>query len=117
MVKKQTIQEFIENLNSQSRNILCTFRIKSYSGMESLPFSSDHAAWQETLSDPYCNQDDIAKQSSLRWTKASTRNAIQFWRLAPAGFEFFFDIRSGQQWVIIATPNHREHECDADYFT
>jgi hypothetical protein len=31
--------------------------------------------------------------------------------------DFFFDIRSGQQWVIIATPNHREDECDADYFT
>jgi hypothetical protein len=62
MVEKRTIQEFIKNLNSQSRNILHTFHIKSYSGMESLPFSLDHAAWQETLSEPYCDQDDIAKQ-------------------------------------------------------
>jgi hypothetical protein len=53
MVEKQTIQKFIENLKSQSRNILGTFHIKSYLGMESLPFLSDHAAWQEMLSEPY----------------------------------------------------------------
>jgi hypothetical protein len=69
------------------------------------------------LSEPYCNQDDITKQSSLRWTEASMRDTIQFWRLTPAGFGIVFNIRSCQQWVIIATPNHREHECDVDYFT
>jgi hypothetical protein len=72
-----------------------------------ITFSSDHAAWRETLSEPYCDQDDVAKQSSLRWTEASMRNTIQFWQLAPAGFGIFFDIQSGQQWVIIATPNQR----------
>jgi hypothetical protein len=117
MVEKQTIQKFIENLKSQSRNILGTFHIKSYLGMESLPFLSDHAAWQEMLSEPYWDQDDVAKQSSLRCTEASTRNAIQFWQLIPAGFGIFFNIWSGQQWVIIATPNHSKHECNADYFT
>jgi hypothetical protein len=31
--------------------------------------------------------------------------------------DFFLNIQSGQQWVIIATPNYGEHECNADYFT
>jgi hypothetical protein len=44
--------------------------------MESSPFLSDHAAWRETLLDPYFDQDDVAKQLSLRWTEALTRNAI-----------------------------------------
>jgi hypothetical protein len=44
--------------------------------MESLPFLSDHAAWRETLSELYCDQDDVAKQSSLRWTEASMGNTI-----------------------------------------
>lgn len=88
--------------------------MKSYSGIESSHFSSDHAAWRETLSEPYCDQDDIAQLSSLRWTQASTANTTQFWRLAPAGFGIFFDIRSGLRWVIIATQDYREGGIDVE---
>lgn len=74
--------------------------MKSYSGAESLPFASDHVAWRETASDPYCEQEAF-DESSLRWTDALTANTVQFWRIAPAGFGIFFDVRSGQQLVII----------------
>lgn len=117
MLIKRTVKEFIENLSSQSKNILRTFRMKSYSGIELSSFSSDHAAWRETLSEPYCDQDDVASQSSLRWTEASTANAIRFWRLAPAGFGIYLDIRSGQQWVIIATSDRKKCDRDVDHFT
>lgn len=91
--------------------------MKSYSGMELSSFSSDHAAWRETLSDPFCDQDDSTKQSLLRWTEASTANATRFWRLVPAGFGAFFDIRSGVQWMIIATCDRRERDVEVDHFT
>jgi hypothetical protein len=117
VVQKRILQEFIENLQNPDKNILRTFRMKSYSGMESLPFSSDHAAWRETLSEPFCDQDDSAELSLLRWTEASTAHATRFWRLVPAGFGAFLDIRSGEQWVIIATRDKRESDLKVDNFT
>ncbi|KAF8800472.1 hypothetical protein BYT27DRAFT_7026457, partial [Phlegmacium glaucopus] len=80
-------------------------------------FSSDHVAWWDTLSEPYCVQDETTKQSLLRWTELSTTNAIQFWRVVPAGFGAFFNIRSGRQWIIIATPNLMDKDGHVDFFT
>ena len=77
-------------------------RMKSYSGMESSAFSSKHVAWRasETLSEPYCDQDDIANQLLLRWTEASTANATRFWQLPPAGFGIFIDVRNGLSLLL-----------------
>jgi hypothetical protein len=90
--------------------------MKSYSGAESFPFASDHAAWRDTVSDPYCDGESL-ENSSLRWTDASTANAVQFWRIAPAGFGIFFDVRSGRLLVIIATPEYTNDDRSEDYFT
>jgi hypothetical protein len=117
VVQKRVLQEFIENLQSRTKNILRTFRMKSYSGMESSSFSSDHVAWRETLYDPFCDEDDSTKLSLLRWTEASTVNSVRFWRVVPAGFGAFFDIRSGRQWVIIASPDRRDVDVEVDRFT
>ena len=92
MLEKHAIKEFIKNLSSQSKDILHTFCMKSYSGMELFSFMPNHAAWCETSLEPYCNQDDVVKQTSLRWTEASTANSTWFWQLTPASFEMFFDI-------------------------
>ena len=94
MLEKCAIKGFIKNLSSQSKNILCTFCMKPYAGMELFSFTSDHAAWHETLLEPYCNQDDVAKQTLLQWTEVSTANATQFWQLTPASFGMFFDLAS-----------------------
>ena len=51
--------------------------MKSYSGAESLPFTSEHAAWHDTVSDPYCDG-ETSEYTSLRWTDLSTTDAIQF---------------------------------------
>jgi hypothetical protein len=91
--------------------------MKSCSGVESSLFSSDHAAWRDTLTEPYCVADDVSKQSLLRWTNVSTSNATQFWKITPAGFGTFLDIRSGQQWIIIATPYRGDDEDYVDFFT
>lgn len=91
--------------------------MKSYAGIESSLFSSDHAAWRDTQLDPYCIDDDSAMQSFLRWTEAATTNVVQFWRITPAGFGMFFDIRSGQQLVIVATPDVANRNGDGDFFT
>ena len=77
--------------------------MKSYSGAESLPFTSEHAAWRDTVSDPYCDG-ETSEYTSLRWTDLSTTDAIQFWKMTPAGFGAFFDVCSGQQLIVIATP-------------
>ena len=92
MLEKCAIKEFIKNLSSQSKNIPHTFHMKSYAGMELFSFMSDHAAWHEMSSEPYCDQDDVAKQTSLQWTEASTANATRFWQLTPASFGMFFNI-------------------------
>lgn len=76
--------------------------MKSYSGAEPLPFASEHVAWRETTSEPYCDLESFT-DSSLRWTDVSTANAVQFWRITPAGFGMFFDVRSGHQLIIIAS--------------
>jgi hypothetical protein len=91
--------------------------MKSYAGIESSLFSSDHAAWRDTQFDPYCIDDDAAKQSFLRWTESATSNVVQFWRITPAGFGMFFDIRSGQQLVIVATPDVGNGNGNRDFFT
>lgn len=102
-VKDGILKQFVDNLELDIPNTLRIIRMKSYLGAESLPFASDHAAWRDTVSDPYCIH-ETSEKSSLRWTDVSTAHAIQFWRIAPAGFGTFFDVRSGQQLVIIATP-------------
>lgn len=91
--------------------------MRSYSGVESFQFSSDHVAWRETVTNPYCNYDSL-EDASLRWTDVSTKNAIQFWKIAPAGFGIFFDVRSGCQLVILATIECTgDVEDDKDFFT
>ena len=64
--------------------------MKSYSGIESSLFSSNHAVWHDTQFDPHCVNDDLAKQSLLCWTKAAISNVVQFWRITPAGLGMFF---------------------------
>jgi hypothetical protein len=77
--------------------------MESYAGMEPSLFSSDHIAWRDTRRDAYCHR-EATNQLSLRWSDISMTNTIQFWKLVPAGYGAFLDIRSGMQWVIIATP-------------
>lgn len=90
--------------------------MKSYSGVEWSLFSLDHAAWRDTASDPYCVYDS-SEESSLRWTDVSTANAVQFWKIAPAGFGIYLDIRSGQQLVIIPTRECVDEEGVGNLFT
>jgi len=104
------LKQFVENIETNHPNILRIIRMHSYAGIELSHFSSDHVAWRDTLLDFYCNQDDSTKQSLLRWTDVATKGSIQFWRIPPAGFGVFFDIRSGQQWIIIATPNYMDED-------
>jgi hypothetical protein len=102
-VKDGVLKQFVDNLELDVPNTLRIIRMKSYLGAESLPFSSDHAAWRDTVSDPYCTH-ETSENASLRWTDASTAHAVQFWKITPAGFGAFFDVRSGQQLVIVAAP-------------
>jgi hypothetical protein len=44
-------------------------------------------------------------------------NAVQVWRIAPAGFGTFIDIRSGSQLVIIATVEDGNDDGVKDFFT
>jgi hypothetical protein len=116
-LKEGVLKQFIENLELEKPNILRIVRMKSYSGIETLSFSSDHAAWRDTSSDPYCAYDDSSQQFLLRWTDVSTKNAVQFWKITPAGFGMFFDVRSGKHLVIIATPESNNHNERRDFFT
>jgi hypothetical protein len=116
-LEARLFKKFVDNLESPSPNVLRIARMRSSSGMEPLPFSADHAAWRDTLRDPYCIKDDPTVQSSLRWNEAATANAIQFWRIIPSGFGAFMDVRSGQSWIIIATPDDRDKDENIDYFT
>jgi len=110
------LKQFVDNLELSNPNTLRIIRMRSYTGAESLPFSSDHVAWRETISNPYCNYDSL-ENSSLRWTDVSTVNAVQFWRIAPVGFGLFFDIRSGSQLVVVATTKHADGEGGEGFFT
>lgn len=110
------MKQFVENLELENPNTLRIVRMRSYLGAESFPFSTDHAAWRDTASDPYCVH-DLTEESSLRWTDISTANAVQFWKIAPAGFGIFFDVRSGRQLVIIATLECVSDDRGKDFFT
>ena len=110
------LKQFVKNLELNNPNTLCIIRMKSYSGAEAFPFASDHVAWRETAFNPYCIYDS-SDESSLRWTNVFTANAVQFWRIAPAGFGIFLDIRSGCQLVIIATTQCTNDEGVNDLFT
>jgi len=104
------LKQFIENLESPNPNILRVIQMRSSAGIESSLFSSDHAAWRDTLLEPYCAHDDIQKLSSLRWTNIYTKDFVQFWQIVPAGCGAFFDVRSGQQLFIIGSC----HTLDSD---
>jgi hypothetical protein len=116
MVEKRTIREFIENLNSQSRNILCTFHIKSYSGMESLPF---HQIMQHGEKH-YQNHIAIKmmSQNSHHWDglKHQWETQSNFGNLHLLVLEFFLIFNLVSNGSSLQHPI-REHECDADYFT
>lgn len=118
MSRSQTgiLKQFVDNLELDRPNTLRIIRMKSYSGAESFPFASDHAAWRDTMSDPYCVYES-SEDSSLRWTDVSTANAIQFWRITPAGFGMYFDVRSGSQLVIIGTTDSTNDDDPKDFFT
>src|ERR1700734_1874338 len=47
-LKEGILKQFIENLELENPNILRIVHMKSYSGIETLLFSSDHAAWRDT---------------------------------------------------------------------
>jgi hypothetical protein len=115
-LKAGVLKQFVDNLELNNPNTLRIVGMKSYSGFESSPFSTDNTAWRETASDPYCAYDS-SEESSLRWTDLSTANAVQFWRIAPAGFGVFLDIRSGCQLVIIATCEDESDDGHRDFFT
>jgi hypothetical protein len=110
------LKQFVENLELNNPNTLRIIRMRSYSGAEAFPFASDQVAWRETAFDPYCIYDS-SEESSLRWTNVFTAGAVQFWRIAPAGFGIFFDIRSGCQLVIVATTECANDEGGKDLFT
>lgn len=116
-LEKRSLQQFIDNLEEENGNVLRIVRMKSDRGFELNPFSSDYAAWRNTLQDPSSVLDDTSKQQILRWTDVSTKNSVQFWRLVPAGFGAFFDVRSGSLWIIIATSRAVEDDKDPDCFT
>ena len=65
IVKMRFLKQFIENLESPNPNILWVIQMRSDAGIESSLFSSDHAAWCDTLLELYCVHDDIKKLSSL----------------------------------------------------
>jgi hypothetical protein len=115
-LKEGILRHFVDNLELENPNTLRVVRMRTYSGAESFPFSSDHAAWRDTVSDPYCVHDS-SEESSLRWADISTANAVQFWRVAPVGFGIFFDIRSGHQLVIVATPECADDDGNKHFFT
>ena len=115
-LKAGILKHFVDNLELENPNTLRIIRMRTYSGAESFPFSSDHAAWRDTASDPYCTHKST-EEPSLRWTDISTTNTVQFWRIAPAGFGIFFDIRSGRQLVIIVKPEHSNEDGSEDFFT
>jgi hypothetical protein len=104
-LKEGILKHFVDNIEQDRPKTSRIVRMTSYSGAELLPFSSDHIAWRDTASDPYCFH-DLSEELSLRWTDVYTANAVQFWRMAPAGFGMFFDLRSGRLLVIIAAPNN-----------
>jgi len=112
-VKDGILKQFVDNLELEVHNTLRILRMKSYFEAESLPFASDHAAWRDTVRDPYCVH-ETSENPSLRWTDVSTAHAVQSWKIAPTGFGTFFDVRSGQLLVIIATP---ETSDDKSYHT
>lgn len=115
-LKNGILKQFVDNLELNNPNTMRIIRMKSYIGAEAFLFSSDHVAWRETSFNPYCVFDS-SDESSLRWTDISTVNAFQPWRIAPAGFGIFFDIRSGSQLVIIATAVSSNDEGNKDPFT
>ena len=114
--KNGILKQFVDNLELNNPNTMRIIRMRSYTGAEVFPFSSDHVAWRETSFNPYCVFDS-SDESSLRWTDISTVNAVQPWRIAPAGFGIFFDIRSGSQLVIIATAVCSNDEKSKDFLT
>jgi len=113
VIKKHLLKQFIENIESVNPNILRVIQMRSGAGIEPSLFSSDHAAWRDTLLEPYCAFDDIKKLSSLRWTNIYTKNFFQFWRIPPAGCGAFFDVRSGVQLFIVGSCHTQDSDNDS----
>lgn len=44
-------------------------------------------------------------------------HSVQFWQLVPAGFGGFFDVRSGNLWIIVATSHQAEYDKQSEFFT
>jgi hypothetical protein len=113
---KGILRQFIDNLELARPNTFRIIQMRSNSGPEIFPFSSEQAAWRETAFNPYCDHDSLEK-SSIRWTNVFNTNAVQPWGIAPSGFGSYLDIRSGSLLVVVPTSDTSTGDASRDFFT
>ena len=100
-----TLRQFIENVESRrNKKVLRIIRMPSETSPSRTRFGSEFVAWRETKSLAYCSQEDPSLIKLLAWNDIATQHSTQWWTLTPHGFGLSMDVRSGCQWIVIATP-------------
>jgi len=77
-------------------------------------FSSDTAAWTETMDEPPFIDEVHMPTGDTRWGQVSTSGAFEGFQLVGEGFGFYVDVLDGSQWCIVPRPSPEESYRFAD---
>ena len=67
-------------------------------------YSSDMYAWNETKGEPYCKETEPVPTGDIRWGRVSLNGAFTGWTLIPKGFGAVIEVKTGEEWLIVARP-------------
>jgi hypothetical protein len=82
-------------------------------------YSSDVYAWNETEGERYCKESEHVPTADIRWGRASLMGAFTGWRIIPEGFGSVIEIKTGNEWLIVARPTSVDQDTYVpitDYF-
>ena len=109
--KKGTLRQMLEAVRQPDSKILNVLPVPLVgAGYEANSFSSDHAAWMQTLSAPFSKDMIAAPIGDLRWGSCAMAGAFDDRTTERIGLGTIMDTMNGSKWWICGTePTKLDH--------
>lgn len=106
--KEGTLRQILDSGKQTDGKILSALPLPIvYAGYEANPFSSDHAAWMQTLSSPFSKDTVPVPVGDLRWGMCATAGAFNNYRINRNGFGTIIDpIHGSIVWISASTASN-----------
>jgi len=96
-----TLRQILQSAKQNHLKILSTLPLPIIDARyEANPFSSDHAAWMQTLSSPFSKDTISVPIGDIRWGSCATAGALNNYRVNRDGFGTVIDpIHGSLVWI------------------